>query len=67
MQKTRLFGLLVGLSLILGVAKDSYADRRSYVWTYEYQTMPKGMWELEYYLTTEVPNINRSNINTLKP
>lgn len=29
-------------------------------------TMPKGMWEVEYYLTTEVRDINRSNINTLK-
>jgi hypothetical protein len=39
---------------------------RSYVWTYEYMTMPKGMWEVEYYATTEVPNLQRSDINTLK-
>ncbi|MDP2938342.1 MAG: hypothetical protein Q8N72_03800 [Candidatus Omnitrophota bacterium] len=66
MRKIKLSGLLVGLCLIFAVTQDSFADRRSYVWTYEYMTMPAGMWELEYYLTTEVPNINKSNINTLK-
>jgi hypothetical protein len=30
-------------------------------------TMPKGMWELETYLTTEIPNMHKSNINTVKP
>ena len=30
------------------------ADRRSYVWTYEYQTMPKGVAEVEYYLTHKI-------------
>jgi hypothetical protein len=44
-----------------------FADRRSYVWTYEYMTMPKGMWELETYVTTEVPDMHKSNINTVKP
>lgn len=58
--------IVLCLALTLGVTSSSYADRRSYVWTYEYMTMPRGMWEVEYYLTTEVPNINRSNINTLK-
>jgi len=58
--------IILALLLTLGITANSYADRRSYVWTYEYMTMPKGMWELEYYATTEVPNVNRSNINTLK-
>lgn len=66
MYKIRLFTLVCSLLIVLGLAQDSFADTRSYVWTYEYMTMPKGMWEVEYYLTTEVPNINRSNINTLK-
>ena len=57
---------IFSLILIIGVAANSFADRRAYVWTYEYQTMPKGMWELEYYLTTEVPDKNKSNINTWK-
>jgi hypothetical protein len=58
--------LLVMFILSLGV-NSAYADRRSYVWTYEYMTMPKGMWELETYVTTEVPNLHKSNINTIKP
>lgn len=59
--------VLVGLGLIMLITQSSYADKRSYVWTYEYMTMPKGMWELESYFTAEVPNMHRSNINTLKP
>lgn len=66
MRKLRLWFLICGLFLSLGLTQVCFADRRSYVWTYEYMTMPARMWELEYYLTTEVPNINRSNINTLK-
>ena len=60
--------LCLGLSLLIlfGIAPLSYADRRSYVWTYEYQTMPKGMWELEYYFTSLLPNLDKTSINTLK-
>ncbi len=58
--------LLVICAQFLGISL-AYADRRSYVWTYEYMTMPKGMWELETYVTTEVPNMRKSNINTIKP
>lgn len=67
MYKIRLFCLVFSFLIVFGLISNSFADRRSYVWTYEYMTMPKGMWELEYYLTTEVPDINRSNINTIKP
>ncbi len=59
--------IIFGLFLTLAIASNSYADRRSYVWTYEYQTMPKGMWELETYVTSEIPNMHKSNINTVKP
>ncbi len=55
------------LVLMFGITTSSYADRRSYVWTYEYQTMPKGRWELEYYFTSIVPKFEKSNVNTLKP
>lgn len=51
---------------ILLTAQNGFADKRSYVWTYEYMTMPKGMFEIENYVTTEVKNINKSNINTVK-
>ncbi len=42
-----------------------FADRRGHVWTYEYMTLPKGGMELEYYLTTKVPDAsNYSAKNT---
>ncbi len=59
--------LMFILVTVFGAITPGYADRRSYVWTYEYMTMPKGMWELETYVTTEVPNLHKSNINTIKP
>lgn len=48
------------------ISENALADRRSYVWTYEYQTMPKGMTEIEYYLTEEQPNIEKARPNTWK-
>lgn len=60
---------LLVLSLIIvlfGGTGNLYADWRGYVWTYEYITMPKGMAELEYYLTTIVPDADESDINTWK-
>ena len=45
---------------------DSHADRRSYVWTYEYQTMPKGLSEIEYYLTEEQKDVSKAKPNTWK-
>jgi len=67
MNKIKRFAVAgcVGL-LVLGIASNSYADRRSYVWTYEYMTMPKGMAEVEYYLTAAEPDAGKSNINTWK-
>src|SRR3989338_6269846 len=62
-MKKYLLGIIC-LALTFGIASTSYADRRSYVWTYEYQTMPKGMAEIEYYLTAAVPDTAESNVNT---
>lgn len=31
-----------------------FADRRSYVWTYQYMTLPEGATELEFYQTTKL-------------
>ncbi|MEW6075575.1 MAG: hypothetical protein AB1530_04625 [Candidatus Omnitrophota bacterium] len=62
----RIILLLVVCMLSLGVDQ-AYADRRSYVWTYEYMTMPRGAWEWETYVTAEIPNLHKSNINTIKP
>ncbi|MHC4645542.1 MAG: hypothetical protein ACYTBJ_08565 [Planctomycetota bacterium] len=46
------------LALILAGVETASADRRGYVWTYEYMTMPKGESEIEYYLTTKVPDVH---------
>lgn len=67
MKKNKLFGLMVSLFIIFAAVQNIYADTRRFVWTYEYQTMPKGMWELETYVTTEVPDMRKSNINSVKP
>ena len=48
-----LMKMLVSVLLLVGVLQNCYADNRSYVWTYEYKTMPKGEIEFEYYNTLE--------------
>lgn len=64
MGKRSLLAIFGGILLVMCISSKAFADRRSYVWTYEYQTMPKGMAEIEYYLTTKVPDTAKSNINT---
>lgn len=64
MWKAGLCSLLTGLFIIFGISGDSIADWRSYIWTYEYSTMPKGVSEIEYYLTVKAPDAGRSNVNT---
>ena len=54
------------LMMVFMIVSSSYADWRSYVWTYEYQTMPKGAWELEYYFTSKIPKLEKSSVNTFK-
>jgi carbonic anhydrase len=66
MKKRNLFVVFIGLLMVMCISSKVFADRRSYVWTYEYLTMPKGMAEFEYYLTVTVPDKNKSNINTWK-
>jgi opacity protein-like surface antigen len=57
---------VIAIVMITAFAADGYADKRSYVWTYEYMTMLKGRFELEYYLTQEQKNINKAKPNTWK-
>lgn len=66
MYKIKLFCLVCALCGVLVLTQDSFADRRSYVWTYEYQTLPKGMSEIEYYDTVKIPDTNDSSIKTLE-
>lgn len=49
---------------LLGSVSLGYADWRSYVWTNEYQTMPKGAAEIEYSLIGDIPDTGRSGINS---
>jgi len=42
-------------ALLIVLSSNSFADRRNYVWTYQYQTMPVGATELEFYQTTQIP------------
>lgn len=64
-RKGELRSWVVSSLFVLVVAGSARADRRSYVWTYEYQTVPKGMAELEYYLTTKIADSkNTSDKNT---
>lgn len=66
MFKKILTVLTICLLSIAVISGNALADRRSYVWTYEYQTMPKGMAEIEYYLTEEQPDIEKAKPNTWK-
>ena len=40
--------------LITVMFSNSFADRRNYVWTYQYVTIPKNVTELEFYQTTKM-------------
>lgn len=51
--------LLVMLAVVVLGANSAKADRRGYVWTYEYQTMPRGHAELEYYITHKIPDSHK--------
>ncbi|MDD5593941.1 MAG: hypothetical protein PHG97_04315 [Candidatus Margulisbacteria bacterium] len=58
--------LMTGLILAILFANPSSADRRSYVWTYEYMTMPRGWAEMEVYTTLEQPSASDANTSTWK-
>jgi len=66
MVNKKLAAFAVCFLVVFGAVRNSYADRRSYVWTYEYQTMPKGHGEIEYYLTEEQKNIRKAKPNIWK-
>lgn len=63
-KKLPFYGL--ALLLLTVLASHAYADRRSYVWTYEYKTMPKGEAEIEFYNTLEFPNTANAKVSTWK-
>lgn len=49
--------LLFPFLSILFFSFEAFADRRSYVWTYEYKTVGKGEAEVESYFTLSTPDI----------
>lgn len=50
--------LLFILALTVLMATSSYADRRKYVWTYQYGTQAPSESELEYYQTGHLDNVD---------
>ncbi len=53
---SRFFSYLLIFTLCaLSVVK---ADRRSFVWVYQYMTLPAGETELEFYQTTRIANLD---------
>ncbi len=51
-SKARHWVMIIGI--IGAFSSVAIADRRPYVWTYDYRTMPKGMAEIEYYVTHKI-------------
>lgn len=56
-MRNKLFALLSFLVSFFCLTTVSFADKRSYVWTYEYKAMVKGKAEVEYYFTLSTPDI----------
>lgn len=48
------------LLLLLFSVQTATADRRFYVWTYQYQTMPKDNTELEFYQTSKLREVDQN-------
>lgn len=51
--------LYIYLLLFIVFSTSLFADRRSYVWTYQYMTLPKGHTEIEFYQTTKISTLDK--------
>jgi len=58
-MKNKYLAFLVLLSSTLWSASWTFADKRSYVWTYEYKTVEKGKAEIESYFTLSTADIGK--------
>jgi hypothetical protein len=60
-NRRRILAGLIVLVMVTGLLHSvpASADRRSYVWTYDYQTKTPGEVELEHYLTSLTPDARR--------
>lgn len=65
MKRINLIALCLAALVLSGGL--SYADQRSYVWTYEYMTMAPGEAELEFYNTLEQPSAANLAVSAWKP
>ena len=57
--------ITIALIALFGVAMftpEARADRRKYVWTYQFLTMPADATELEFYQTTKIGETKSSAI-----
>lgn len=55
----RLSPFVLAVTMLLSLSS-AYADRRFYVWTYQYQTMPQGNTELEFYQTSKLREVDQN-------
>ncbi len=55
---------ILTLALSLFLASNALADRRAFVWTYQYQTLMPGEAEFEQYTTLSTPHGNQFERNT---
>jgi len=58
-------GIFLGILVSLA-ASPAWAHVRHYVWTTEYQTIPKGEFELENWVTFKVPDTENSRENKIQ-
>ncbi len=58
-MNVKCFVIIYILVSIFGFNSEVLADKRSYVWTYEYQTMEKGKAEVEIYFTLSSPDLKK--------
>lgn len=63
-MKVTVFSLFVLITTATLFTGDVLADQRSYVWTYEYLTVPRGEAELETYFTISTPDKSNLEGNT---
>ncbi|MBW8001632.1 MAG: hypothetical protein FVQ80_06375 [Planctomycetes bacterium] len=59
MQRLRFSKSVMFVLVLFLVCGSVRADRRGYVWTYEYMTMAKGASELEYYMTSKIADMHK--------
>ena len=58
--------MVLGLGLLFPALPKAWAHVRHYVWNQEYNTLPKGEFELENWVTFKVPDWDKSQKNTIQ-